>query len=229
MTIEDLGSAIRNRINDGLKGTISDVSYSREQLIKEAFILREKLIYEHSMKGKFDFTLFYQTIDSIPIEEMDLSTNAVIKSGICRNYITFPRIVPTFGKISIEYLGPVSKDKSYIIYYDTKFNHHKYRLRTSRNPYTYIDLDANNSGNVNAYLFNIGSFKAQRYLTVRGIFANPMDLSNFDCCTDIEQDEFPAPGWMQDTIMDRLVAKYVNDYRKLNIPDFPNTKTDIKG
>lgn len=229
MTIKELGSAIRNHIFDGLKGEIPTTSYSREQLIQEAFLYRNRIIMEFSMKGKYDLTPFYQTIDSIPIEELDLSTHKVIKSGICRSYIRIPSLAPTYNSLSLEYLGPVSKEKSFKIYYNTKFNHHKYRMRTSLKPYTYVDMESDQDGMIDALLFNLNDTKDLRYLTVRGVFANPLDIETFDCCTDVEDNEFPAPFYVQEMIIEKLTQRYVSQYRQMNIPIFPNKQNDIQG
>jgi len=229
MTVKELGSAIRNHIGDGLKGEIPTTSYSREQLIDEAFLFRNRLIYEFSKKSKDSLIPFYQTIDSIPIEEFDLSQHKIIKSGICRNFVSIPVLAPTNNFMSIEYLGPVSKAKSFKLYYDTKFNDHSGRLRTKRNPFSFIDMAPASDGYLKALLFNLDEIKNLRYVSVRGIWANPLKLKNFDCCEDIDDMEFPAPQAIQDMIIDKLVEKYVRQYRQMNIPDFPNKQNDING
>lgn len=229
MTINELGSAIRNHVHDGLKGEIPTTSYSREQMIKEAFLYLNRVIMEFSMKGNYDLTPFFQTIDAIPIEELDMSKHVVIKSGICRNIIKIPVLSSTFTNISIEYIGPVSKDKSFSIYYDTKFSAHKFRLRTSKKPFVLIDMDADKDGFITIEIYNLSTHKDLRYLTVRGIFADPMALKVFDCCTDIEEEEFPAPAYVQEMIIEKLTQRYISQYRQMNIPLFANKQNDIQG
>ena len=229
MKVKEVGSTIRNHIGDGLSGEIPTTSYSREQLIDEAFLFRNRIIWEFSLKGKINLIPFYQTIDSIPIEEFDLSQHKIIKSGICRNYVDIPALAPTNNFMSIEYLGPVSKAKSFKLYYDTKFNDHSGRMRTARNPFSYIDMNPKSDGYIKAMLFNLDEVKNLRYVSVRGIWANPLKLKNFDCCEDIDEMEFPAPLAIQDMIIEKIVEKYVRQYRQMNIPDFPNKLTDING
>ena len=232
MTVEELGGTIRNRMHDGLKGEIKNVSYSVSQLISEAFLLRSRLIYEESKKGKRDFTAFYQTFDSIPVHEMDISTHSSIKSGICVSYIKFPGIATLLEDMAIEYIGMNNKDidaKTFTIYYDDRFKTHQKKLRVSKNPFVYVDTDVDKEGFLKGYLYNVGKYKDKQYLTVRGIFDNPMVFMNMECCTEFLKDEFPAPGWMQDIIIERLSMSMVEQYRKMNIPEMSNKQTDIKG
>ncbi len=233
MTVEELGSAARSGINDALKGEINDVSYNIDQLIDEAFLLRSKLIGEDSEKNKKNFKNYYQTLDSIPVHEMDISTRTEVKSGICVSYIKFPGIAPMFLDMGLEYVGMNNKDvaaKSFTIYYDDSHSQHVYRVgRTKNYPYVYVDLDVDRDGMVTCYLYNMGKFKDKKFLTVRAIFDNPRNVGDDDCCIDMLKDEFPAPGRMQVLIIEMLVNKYIALYRKANIPDFANTLTDLKG
>lgn len=231
MTIKEFGSTVRNHINDGLKGTIPDTSYSPDQLINEGFLWRNRLMYEMSTQVKIDIKFFYNTIDSVPIEEMDLSLNPVIKSGMCRSYVKIPRIFTVHNVDPIEFLsiGPVSKEKSFKIYYDKKFKHHDYRFMTSKSPYAFVDTSITSKNYIYAYLFNISKFKDIRYLTIRALFENPSKLPNDDCCLELENQEFPAPGWMQEMIIEKLTYQYINQYRNMNIPNFNIQNTDLKG
>lgn len=235
MTTEELGSAIRNGIYDSLKGAIADTSYSESQLIDEAFILRSTFLAKNAEKIKKEYSLkpFYQTIDSIPIHEMDISTNTVIKSGICISYIKFPSIAPMFLDLGLEYIGMNNKDiqaKSFTVYYDDRHASHPFLAsRIRKDPYVFVDMDSDANGLVTGFLYNMGKYKDKKYLTVRGIFDNPLKIDMEDCCTEILKDEFPAPLEMQGLIIQTLVNRYIELYRKANIPDFPNTLTDIKG
>jgi len=233
MTINGLADAVRNNVVDGLKGLVADFSYSRAQLIAESFLVRSRLLDERATKSKKSLTAFYQTIDSIPIHEIDISNQqTVIRSGICTSYIEFPKIASIFGDISLEYIGMNNKDKeakSFMIYYDDTHSTHDYNMsRIRKRPYVYVDIDADSNGMIKGYLYNLGKFKDRQYLTVKGIFDDPSILIGNDCCEDIFDDEFPAPNEMQDIILRKMVDYYVTYYRKLNIPDFPNTLTDIK-
>jgi hypothetical protein len=232
MTIREFGSTIRNRVKDGLKGEIKNVSYSVSQLISESFLLRSRLILEESRKAKIDLTSFYQTFDSLPIKEIDIQVNSDIKSGICTSYVEFPALASTFMGIQLEYIGFNTRDvnsKSFMFYFDDRFKTHQNTLRMSKKIYTYVDVDRGSTGLVKAFLYNIGPFKDKKYLSVRGIFDDPTVFMSSGCCDEIWDQEFPAPGWMQDIIIERLSMSYVEQYRKMNIPEFSNKQVDIKG
>jgi len=232
MTIRELGSTIRNRVKDGLKGEIKNISYSVSQLISEAFLLRSRLILEESRKSKIDLVSLYQTFDSLPIKEIDMQVNSPIKSGICSSYVEFPALASTFLGIQLEYIGYNTRDinsKSFMFYFDDRFKTHQNTLRISKNPYAYVDTERTTGGLIKAFLFNIGPYKSGKYLSVRGIFDNPTEFISNDCCEDIWDEEFPSPDWLQDIIIERLSMSYVEQYRKMNIPEFSNKQVDIKG
>lgn len=232
MTTLEIGSAIRNGIYDSLKGAIADTSYSESQLIDEAFMLRSTLLSQDSEKLRKSFKSYYQTIDSIPVHEMDISTSGVIESGICISYIKFPSIAPMFLDLGLEYVGMNNKSsqaKSFSIYYDDRHASHPFLSSKVRlNPYVFVDLDTDSEGMVTGFLYNMGKYSDKKYLTVRGIFDNPLKIADSDCCTEILKDEFPAPLKMQALIVQMLVDRYISLYRKANIADFANTLTDIK-
>jgi len=231
MTINEFGSAARNHIFDGLKGAISNISYSKEQLIDEAFQVRNSLLMKYSMQGKFDFDSLYQTFDSIPIKEIDLSNNYTpVRSGICRNYILIPRPSVTFDKIAIEYIGDVTKGNGFKVYNNANFKTHQFKFKINRNPYVYLDTSVRPDGYVIAYLYNMNEIKDQRYMTVKMIPENPVDfIKDMDCCIEVYDTEFPAPQWMQKEILDIVVNTYVTQYRKMNIPDvtLANKQRDV--
>jgi hypothetical protein len=214
-----------------LKGAISNISYSKEQLIDEAFQVRNSLIMKYSMQGKFDLDSLYQTFDSLPIHEIDLSNNHTeIRSGLCRNYILLPKPSVTFDKVAIEYIGDVTKGNAFKVYYNANFKTHQHKFKISRKPYVYLDTSIRPDGRVIAYVYNIGEIKDFRYMTVKMIAENPTEfMSTVDCCTDAMDMEFPAPGWMQKEILDAVVNTYVTQYRRMNIPDISlsNKQRDI--
>ena len=231
MTINEFGSAARNHIFDGLKGAIPNLSYSKEQLIDEAFQVRNALVFKYSMQGKFDFSSLYQTFDSIPIKEIDMSNaNTVIRSGICRNYILIPQPAVTFDKIAIEYIGDVTKGNNFKVYNNANWKSHQFKFKISKKPFVYLDSSIRPDKNVMGYLYNMGEIAEQRYMTVKMIAENPMDfIKDLDCCVDIMDSEFPAPGWMQKEILDIIVNTYFAQYRKANMPDIAlaNKQRDV--
>jgi len=231
MTINEFGSAARNHIHDGLKGAISNISYSKEQLIDEAFQVRNALIMKYSMQGKFDFSSMYMTFDSIPINEIDMSNSMTqIRSGICRSYILLPKPSVTFNKVAIEYIGDVTKGNSFKIYNNANWKSHQYKFRINKNPFVYLDTSIRSDGRIMAYLYNMNEIKDQRYMTVKMIPENPISfIEDLDCCTDVYDTEFPAPDWLQKEVLDIVVNTYVTQYRKMNIPDLAlaNKQRDI--
>lgn len=220
MTLDEMKSAIRNHVHDGLMGQVPDISYSVEQLEEEIMNMRAKLLNGYSAAGKkLNLNYFIQTIDTIPIESIDLAEASVFNTGFNKLGIKVPKIAATIGDIAIEYLGPVDKSKKFKIYFDTDFNDHEYRPRTNRTPYAWLDTSVKASGNI-IYLFNMGRYPKMRYMSIRAVLNDPRDVPGGLG----EYTEFPCPGWMQDEIISNLTERYVRYYRQLNIPPFASSQ-----
>jgi len=233
MTIKQLRSAIRNNVSDGLKGEIPNISYSVEQLQDESFLLRNSLVMKYSMQGKFDFDAMYMTFDSLPIKEIDMSnSHTSIRSGVCKNYILLPRPSPAFDGKGIEYIGDVTKGNSFKVYTNSNFGSHKHKMKISKKPYIYLDMSSRADGNVIGYVYNIDEIKGLRYLSARVIAEDPIKfIETEDCCIDVLDTAFPAPDFIQQEIIDILSKKYIEYYRRMNVPNvvLANKQRDIDG
>jgi hypothetical protein len=225
MTLKEITSAIRNHVADGLSGQIENFSYSLDQLEEEVIIARNKLLQKYSMQPqvKLNKKYFYQTMDLIPIEEIDIALEGAFKSGEEQKGIYVPKIHSTALDDAIEFLGDIRKRKGMKVYYDTEFVLHKYRPYTSRTPYAWLDttLRMKNNGNI-IYLYNMDKATVSQYLSIRAIFSDPRDVPNGLG----DRQEFPCPGWLQDEIVSSLTERYVRYYRLMNIPALPNTQSD---
>jgi len=78
---------------------------------------------------------------------------------------------------------------------------------------------------ITLWFFNLGKYNPLRFVSVRAAFEHPTNI-NLDDPTRLEK-EYPAPGHMQNAIIDTLAEKYVRYFRQLQVPTPPNTQTDI--
>ena len=224
MTLSEMTSSIRNRVADGLSGNIADQAFSLLQLEKEVDLQRAEFIQKYLNSGnKLNANFLYQGIDGIHVECHDLSQNSPcgFSSGDGVPAIKIPPIASTFGNDAVEYLGLMNKQEKFVVYFDTdSMSNHKYRARTSKRPYIWIDTAPDKTGNMTAFLLNAGKYSTLKYMSIRAIFQNPSALS------ENSDTEYPAPGHMQNQIIDTLTDKYVRYFRQLNVPPQPNTKSD---
>lgn len=228
MTLNEITAAIRNRVSDGLSGNISNQAYSIKQLEEEVDIERAAYIQSYADSGrKINPKYMYQSIDGLHVKCMDLSNNAPcgFTSGEGVPAVKIPAVASTFDDSAIEYIGLMNKQEKFIVYYDTdSMENHKYRLRTKKRPFVWVDTAPDSSGMMTAYLMNAGKYFNLKYMSVRAIFEHPtqvgVDSPGFG------DKEYPAPGHVQKHIIDTLTAKYVEYFRKMNIPPLPNTQSD---
>lgn len=222
MTLEQMASAIRNHIGQGLK-EVDDFTYSVEQLKDEIGAMWNELILELSKNGLFNAQYFAQKKDDIDIElgVFPLESGHPSKRV---PYIKIPMPAMTLDNSAIIYLGPADLSMDFVRYFDSSFNDHKYSRVIGNRPYTYIDLARDNDGNATAYLFGIeGSSLAK--MAVRLVPNDPLKIMS-DKGYFPDDEEFPAPGSIQDMIIDRISKRYIMYYKNPMQPNEPNTNTD---
>jgi len=228
MTLNEITSAIRNRVADGLSGNISNQAFSLEQLEEEVDLQRSEFINKYAASGnKLNANYLYQSIDGIHVTCQSLSQNAPcgFSSGDGVPAIKLPAIAATFDDSAIEYIGLMNKQEDFIVYHDTdSMQNHKYRIRTAHLPFVWVDTTPDANGYMTAFLMNAGKYFNLKYMSVRAIFEHPSRLGTN--AADYADKEYPAPGHMQNQIIDALTEKYVRYFRQLNIPSLPNTQSD---
>lgn len=225
MTLEEMASAIRNHIGDGLK-EVDDYDYSIQQIKDEIGLLRNKLIYKLSEAGKLDPNQFTQKIEGdsmvIALKPFPITGGHPVKRV---PHLEIPRPALTADNSAITYLGPADMSLDFVKYYDESFNEHKYNRVIKNRPYCFIDMANKPNGKVDAYFFGLDG-SLLKNMAVRIIAENPIAILEEDGVFG-EDEEFPAPGAIQDDIIDTITKRYVYYYKQLNQPNEPNTNTDI--
>lgn len=228
MTLNEITSAIRNRVSDGLSGNISNQAYSIKQLEEEVDLERAAYIQTYSDSGrKMNAKYMYQSIDGMHVECHDLSQNAPcgFSSGSGVPAVKIPPVASTFDDSAVEYFGLMNKQEDFIVYFDTdSISNHKYRHRTAKRPFIWIDTSPDKEGMMTAFLLNAGKYSTLKYISIRAIFEHPSTIGNTD--PSYGDKEYPAPGHVQKHIIDTLTEKYVRYFRQMNIPPLPNTQSD---
>jgi hypothetical protein len=227
MTINELASAIRNNVVDGLSGNISDQAFSIEQLYDEIDLARANFIHQYAGTKKLDYKFLVQSLDSIPVECRNLSNDCQIADPTAEvPSIKIPRLASIFGEQSIEYLGLNNMTKQIPIYYTPdQIRFHHVKLRTKHLPYSWVDLAPDRDGNQTIYFFNMNSHDPLKYVKLRGVFEHPMKLLR-EAGVDSSNLDYPAPGHMQESIKDKLTQYYLEIFRKLNVIETPDQNVD---
>ena len=224
MTEEQIASAIRNNVGNGLK-EVYNHAYSIEQLEDEIGNTRNQIILENSQTGVLNPEYFTQKIDNLELSLVRFPYEGYSNSPERVLHTKIPAVVMTSDNSGITFLGTPDMSTSFKIYYDTSFANHSYSRVIKNRPFVFVDLSADDNGELDTYYFKLGDYGI-REVSIRAIFSNPHDLLVNSLFASTQ--EYPAPPSVQQMIIDRLTAKYVEYYKKLNLNYQPNTQTDLK-
>lgn len=219
MTLEEMVAAVRIQTSDGIKAV--NVSYSEEKIEKDIANYYSVLLKQYSAQGMIRPEEVSQRIDCLDLDCKDLhkcciDTNPNATSGTTALHFTIPRLALLVGQDSISYLGTIDRHNQYKVYYDNSYIYNKHKKYTSKRPYIWVDLSINSNGLHDGYLFNNNKLKG---LSISAVFSDPQQAFEYDCCSS--QEEFPAPQFMQDEIINKITARYVYYHRQLENPQSP--------
>lgn len=225
MTLQEIASAIRNNVGGGLR-EVYNYAYSIPQIEDEISNTRNQIIMEDAMQGgSLNLEYFMQKLDNLELALVRFPYGGYSNSPDRVPHVKIPRLVSTTDNSALSYFGPPDFSLDFTKYFDSTFNTHNYSRVVGKRPYIFVDLATDDDGKHDIYIFN-SEGNNLRTVSVRAIFADPYSLIETGLFS--EDIEFPAPPAIQEMIIDRLTAKYVEYYRKMNMGYQPNTQTDTK-
>lgn len=222
MNVTQIASAVLNNVMDALKGAVSNVAMSIEQLEDEVIAERNNIIKEYFLKGLIGLQELYNSVNCVEVNCDYMSKCCDLPVGKKALHFEIPPILLMNGVSTVNFVGSIDRQESYTVYTDNSYQFHKYRKRKSDSPYVYLDPTINANGNIDGYIFNVPYVK---YISVTALFLDPRQLDQFDCCSDI--DSLTECGILSNDIIHRLSQKKVLYYRQLMLPAQPNTQTAL--
>lgn len=222
MNVTQIASAVLNNVMDALKGAVSNVAMSIEQLEDEVIAERNNIIKEYFLKGFIGLQELYNSVNCVEVNCDYMSKCCDLPVGKKALHFEIPPILLMNGVSTVNFVGSIDRQESYTVYTDNSYQFHKYRKRKSDSPYVYLDPTINANGNIDGYIFNVPYVK---YISVTALFLDPRQLDQFDCCADI--DSLTECGILSNDIIHRLSQKKVLYYRQLMLPAQPNTQTAL--
>lgn len=222
MNVTQIASAVLNNVMDALKGAVSNVAMSTEQLEDEVIAERNNIIKEYFLKGLIGLQELYNSVNCVEVNCDYMSKCCDLPVGKKALHFEIPPILLMNGVSTVSFVGSIDRQESYTVYTDNSYQFHKYRKRKSDSPYVYLDPTINANGNIDGYIFNVPYVK---YISVTALFLDPRQLDQFDCCADI--DSLTECGILSNDIIHRLSQKKVLYYRQLMLPAQPNTQTAL--
>ena len=86
-------------------------------------------------------------------------------------HFEIPQVISQYGKQAIEYIGSTDRQNKFTIVTSlSEFNNRKYRKRSQKKPYVWIDFAPNANGMLDCFLFN-APFLQQ--VSVVAVFKDP--------------------------------------------------------
>lgn len=222
MNVTQIASAVLNNVMDALKGAVSNVAMSIEQLEDEVIAERNNIIKEYFLKGLIGLQELYNSVNCVEVNCDYMSKCCDLPVGKKALHFEIPPILLMNGVSTVNFVGSIDRQEYYTVYTDNSYQFHKYRKRKSDSPYVYLDPTINANGNIDGYIFNVPYVK---YISVTALFLDPRQLDQFDCCADI--DSLTECGILSNDIIHRLSQKKVLYYRQLMLPAQPNTQTAL--
>lgn len=217
MNISRLASAIYNDVYSGLQGFEATINMSIQQLEDECVEERIHVIKTLGNKNIIPIKDLAHSISCIPIDCAPIIDCCDYQSETTVPHFQIPPILNDLGESSILYIGSVDRQNQFKVYTSPNaLKYQKYKQRRSNKPFVYISTFPNENGMYDGYIYNAPLLEMIR---VEAIFKDPRDLENFDCCKQIEQDQFSA---LDVEIKDRLIKKKLQYYRQMYQTPVPN-------
>lgn len=221
MKIEVLASVILNEVKAGLSGMNANPTISEEQIEDEIIETRHTLIKELYLKGilkKHDLML---AINCIDVDCKDPAKCCDFNSGKAVKHFEIPPLVESLGKDAIDYIGAADRGnnlKDNVYFSATLAEKHKYKRYGGDSPYIYIEKTPNENGMYDCWIYNLPFIKR---ISIIGIFRDPRDLKEYDCCND-DVASYLDLGSITDLVKDQLLKNKFYYYRQAIEMPVPN-------
>lgn len=219
MNISRLASAVYNDIVSGLQGFEATQNMSVEQLEDEVIEERISLIQKYAAKGVLSLRDFAYAINCIPVDCKSLEgccDEALNISGKIPHF-EIPPIVNDLGERAIIYMGSTDRQVRFKVYTSPQaVKYQKYKQRRANKPFVYLSTFPNENGNYDGYIYNAPLLETLR---VEAIFKDPRDLKDYNCCVEIEDENYTS---LDTEIKKNLIEKKLRYYRQFQQPPMPN-------
>lgn len=231
MYIEKLASAIKNDVVSGLRGYHSNLSLNLDQLQDEIVACRLEILHQYFLKGQFPIKDLLMSINCVDVDCSSLercSCREINPDDTLVAHFEIPQVISFYGKQAIEYIGSTDRQNKFTIVTSlSELQNRKYRKRTSKKPYVWIDYAPNSNGMLDCFLFNAPLLNQ---VSVVGVFKDPRQLRQYSCCN---VDELNGPdvnnSFVDQLIKEKLTKEKITYYRQYQAPRLPNDQQYVTG
>lgn len=217
MTVNQIASSIVNDLYAGNVVKLSDREHiSIEQLEDEIIDCRATVIKEWYLKNILNIKDIAVAINCIPVDCADqnkCACSSSIANPQMAKHFEIPQLLAGLGSEAIQYIGATDRSNAFKVYYSleaTKYE--KYRKRVKNKPYIYIEKTPNENGMYDGWIFNAPFIQ---YIAIIGIFKDPRQLQQYNCCNEVDYMEV---GALSDAVRTKVLSNKIQLYRSAAPP-----------
>ena len=224
MNINQIASAIINDLFSGNLVSLSNRSMiSQDQIEDEVLETRSAVIKDWYLKNMLNLNDMMVAINCIEVDCKDqnkCSCMSSLANAKMAKHFEIPQLMPGLGADALMFVGSTDRSNAFKVYYNLeaiKYQQHyqKYRKRPNLKPFVYIEKTPNENGMYDGWIFNA---PLVQYIAVIGIFKDPRQLEQYNCCNDIDYLEM---GAISNEIKNRILQKKIQLYRTPAPPAAP--------
>ena len=224
MNVNQIASAIINDLFSGNLVSLSNRSMiSQDQIEDEVLETRSAVIKDWYLKNMLNLSDMMVAINCIEVDCKDqnkCSCMSSLANAKMAKHFEIPQLMPGLGADALMFVGSTDRSNAFKVYYNLeaiKYQQHyqKYRKRPNLKPFVYIEKTPNENGMYDGWIFND---PLVHYIAVIGIFKDPRQLEQYNCCNDIDYLEM---GAISNEIKNRILQKKIQLYRTPAPPAAP--------
>lgn len=224
MNVNQIASAIINDLFSGNLVSLSNRSMvSIEQLTDEVIETRNAVIKDWYIKSNLNLGDMMTAINCVEVDCKDqnkCSCMSSLANAKMAKHFEIPQLMPGLGADALAFVGSTDRSHAFKVYYNLeaiKYQQYyqKYRKRYNPKPFVYVEKTPNENGMYDCWIFDAPFVQ---YVAVIGIFKDPRQLEQYNCCDNIDYLEM---GAISNEIKNRILQKKIQLYRTPAPPAAP--------
>lgn len=210
MILDQIVSTVANNVAAGLAGQ-AKFDYPMEQLENDVWLERLSILNEWLLKGRQAADAWAQQVEVCQLKREDNSRLTRYCGGAVFSFL-LPVPATAFQEGAIVSIGTDEHARSFAVYMDEGFKHHRQRRAAGRNPFVWINMATRTRTGerefVEAFLFQPGCVVSR--IVSRQVCEHAGQISAL-IAPDMP---FPAPGEAIQLLIARLTERYLRYYQR---------------
>lgn len=224
MNVNQIASAIINDLFSGNLVSLSNRSMiSQDQIEDEVIETRNAVIKDWYIKSNLNLGDMMTAINCVEVDCKDqnkCSCMSSLANAKMAKHFEIPQLMPGLGADALAFVGSTDRSYAFKVYYNLeaiKYQQYyqKYRKRYIPKPFVYVEKTPNENGMYDCWIFDAPFVQ---YIAVIGIFKDPRQLEQYNCCDNIDYLEM---GAISNEIKNRILQKKIQLYRTPAPPAAP--------